>query len=180
MEICIITARIRRMGEGTVFNLSVHTSIGRGGGGFVPIWLADGEGGREVIPSQVWMGEGYPIPGLDGVPYPRSKWGVPHPMSRQGVPHHRSIFGVPHPRSRWGGGVPHLRSGQGYPHPRSGRGYSSPHREWMGVPPPQIRRQISIASTCYATSGVPLAFTQEGFFVDIVITSRYLSFAVCN
>ena len=40
-----------------------------------------------------------------------------------------------------------------------------PDQAWMiGVPPPPIR-QSSIASTCYAAGGVPLAFTQEDFLV---------------
>ena len=37
-----------------------------------------------------------------------------------------------------------------------------PHQDWMGYPP---IRQSSIASTCYAADGVPLAFTQEDFLV---------------
>ena len=62
----IITACIRRIGEGTVFSLSVHTSIGGG-----LLHLADG--GRGVYPSQVKMGRpimlmegGTPISDLDG------------------------------------------------------------------------------------------------------------------
>ena len=53
----IFTARIRKMLEGTVFSLLVHTST-RG-----VLHLADG--GRGVSPFQVWTGGGYPIPGLD-------------------------------------------------------------------------------------------------------------------
>ena len=37
-----------------------------------------------------------------------------------------------------------------------------PIQDWMGYPHP-VRRQISIASTCYAAGGMPLAFTQEDF-----------------
>ena len=37
-------------------------------------------------------------------------------------------------------------------------------RTGWGTPPPPIR-QSSIASTCYAAGGMPLAFTQEDFLV---------------
>ena len=62
-----------------------------------------------------------------------------------------------------GGGVLHLRSGQGgtpgYPPSRTGWGVNLP------PPPTTTRRQSSIASTCYAAGGMPLAFTQEDFLV---------------
>ena len=143
------------MGEGNIFTLvSVHTSIGVGG-----------------TPSQVWMG-GYPILGLDrGIPHPRSGWGVPQVWT-EGYP--RSGRGVPHPRSGWG--VPHPRSGQkvtpwlgldGVPPPTPGLDEVLPQPEdWLGYPLPPIG-QSSIASTCYAASGMPLAFTQENFLVQI-------------
>ena len=71
--------------------------------------------GEEGTPSQVWVGGGYPIPGLGmgGTPARSGWWGVPHPRS--------GLWGVPHP---WGGG--------GYP-----------GQVWMvwgevpGLPPPQ-------------------------------------------
>ena len=54
--------------------------------------------------------------------------------------------------------------GGGYP------GYPQPGLD--GVPPNQVWiRQSSIASTCYAAGGVPLAFTQEDFLVFINDTS---------
>ena len=43
---------------------------------------------------------------------------------------------------------------------------------WMGVTPPlPTHRDSSIASTCYAAGGMPLAFTQEDF---LVFLSLYL------
>ena len=60
-------------------------------------------------------------------------------------------------------GYPPPRPGIGYPPPRPGIGYPPP---WLdGVPPPPQIRQSSIASTCYAAGGMPLAFTQEDFLV---------------
>ena len=78
----------------------------------------------------------YPIPGLDGGGLVP---GVP-PLSRSGW------WRVPRvtPDQVWMVG--------GYP-----------DQVWMGYPPPI--RQSSIASTCYAVGGVPLAFTQEDFLV---------------
>ena len=61
----------------------------------------------------------------------------------------------PHPRSRWGGGSTPSQVQTG----------GTPVQDWMGYPPLSIRRQISIASTCYAAGGIPLAFTQEDFLV---------------
>ena len=65
------------------------------------------------------------------------------------------LGGVPHPRSTWGtppdlGWGTSLDLGRGTP----------PELGW-GNPP----RQISVASTCYAAGGMPLAFTQEDFLV---------------
>ena len=94
----------------------------------------------------------YPIPGLGGgVPHLRSRWGVPHLRSGGGTPSRSGGWGVPHHRSG-GWGVPRV----------------PPNQVWMvggypGYPPPM--RQSSIASTCYAADGVPLAFTQEDFLV---------------
>ena len=125
----VITARIRRMGEGTVFSLSVHTSIG--GGGY-PIQGLDGA-------------RGYPIPDLDGwgtlsqvqmgggLPLPRSRWGNPHPSrSRRGG----GSYPLPGPDGGGGylllltGGVPPsmIRMGGTPEYP--------PHPELDGVHPP--------------------------------------------
>ena len=75
------------------------------------------------------------------------------------------------PSQVWVGGVPHLRSG-GYP---MSRGYpmSGAYPIYGGVPhvrggtpsPGPPIAQSSIASTCYAAGGLPLAFTQEDFLV---------------
>ena len=149
----LITARIRIMGEGTVFSLFVSSHPGG-------------------YPSQVWGG-GYPISGLGGTPsqvlgYPISGLG--------GYPHHRS-GGVPHLRS---GGVPHLRSGGtpsqvwGGPHLRSGWVPLSPEMG-QGTPP------SSIASTCYVAGGMPLAFTQEDFLVcSLKLTFEFFRFWFVN
>ena len=129
---------------------------------------------------------GYPIPGLDGgYPisvgggYPISGWGGTPSQVRgtQGIPPARSGWGstqsTPHPDL--GSGTPHLDLGRGTPYLRWGPPYldlgqGTPHLRWgtpplpeMGYPPPIT--QSSIASTCYAVGGVPLAFTQEDFLV---------------
>ena len=52
----VITARIRRMGEGTVFSLFV-SSHSTGGGGFTPIWLMGG--GGAVQSEHLLRGERY-------------------------------------------------------------------------------------------------------------------------
>ena len=66
-----------------------------------------------------------------------------------------------HPRT-WDGVPP--QTWDGVP-PGHGMGY--PPRPEMGYPP----RQISIASTCYAAGGMPLAFTQEDFLVTVHVRS---------
>ena len=48
-------------------------------------------------------------------------------------------------------------------------GYPPPARSGWGTPPPQT---ISIASTCYAADGMPLAFTQEDFLVHANVGSE--------
>ena len=73
------------------------------------------------------------------------------------------------------GGITPSRSG-----PRSG-GYP-------GIPPivtgtrweypPPVRRQSSIASICYAASGMPLAFTQEDFLVLYIIHLSFMFFVI--
>ena len=106
----------------------------------------------------VWMG-GYPIPGLDG--------------------------GYPIQGLDWGGGTPSQVWMGGYPITGLDRGYP-PTQVWTGVPssqgthhpgldavpplgldgvPPSVRRQSSLASTCYTAGAMPLAFTQEEDFL---------------
>ena len=98
----LITARIRRMGEGTVFSLSVHTS--KMGGGY------------SVLP----MGWRYPIPGQDwGYPNSGPRWGVPPSQVRRrgtpsqvqdrgGTPISGQDGGVHWSQVRTGGGLPQL------------------------------------------------------------------------
>ena len=130
----IFTARIQRIREGNIFSL------------FTPV-----EGGipsqvqMEGYPSQVWMGR-YPIPG-------RSGWrGYPIP-SLNGADTSSQVQIGGAPSQVWMGGAPHPRSGW------STLGY--PHQGLDGVP--LSRRQISIASTCYAAGSMPLVFTQDDF-----------------
>ena len=94
--LCGFTARIRRMGAGTVFSLSVLTLTG----GHTPIPDLDGRG----VPH-LRSGWGYPFPGQDGrgTPFPGQTGGHPHLRSGQGgttIPGQDG--GYPHPRS----GVP--------------------------------------------------------------------------
>ena len=113
------------------------------------------------IPSQVWGG-GYPIPGLGG------GWGVPH-LRSGGTPSKVWVGGYPIPGL---GGYPISGLGRGYPgypHTEVWMVGGTPSQVWIvggaqGTPPPM--RQSSIASTCYAAGGVPLAFTQEDFLVE--------------
>ena len=76
----IFTARMRRMGEGTVFSLFVSPHPDVGGGGQYSISGLDGE-----VPIQL-MG-GVPHLGDWGVPHLRSRWRVPHPADGGGVLH---------------------------------------------------------------------------------------------
>ena len=154
IHVALITARIRRMGEGTVFSLFVSSHLGgvlpQSGLGGVP-HLRSGRGGT---PSQVWLG-GYPIPGLGGRGYPI--------LGLDGVP--------PPTRSGWGTSLP--RPGMGYP-PRPGTG--NPPGTWEGLPPLQTWDWVppptwDIASTCYVAGGMPLAFTQEDFLVFSILVS---------
>ena len=168
-----ITARIRKMREGNIFSLF---TLGGGGNSIsaldrgYPIPGLGEQGGLYPIPgldrggtlSQVWMGRGYPIPGLDGegVPHCTSGWGVPHPRSGQGGTPSQVWMGVPHPRS--GRGLPHFADWgtQGTPLSRPGT------EGTRGTP------LVSKASTCYATGGVPLAFTQEDFLFCVIVFIR--------
>ena len=110
-------------------------------------------------------GGGYPIPvgRVPGEPPTRSGWwGYP------GTPQTRSgwwgghTWGTPSTRSGWGTPQPGLDGGGilGVPSP------PGPGLDGDGGTPDQVWiRQSSIASTCYAVGGVPLAFTQEDFLV---------------
>ena len=76
----------------------------------------------------------------------------------------------PHLADQEGGVPPSFLAGMGYPIlPDWGW-------DWMGVPPSQVRRQSSRASTCYAAGGMPLAFTQEDFLVLVVFFLVFLGF----
>ena len=100
-------------------------------------------------------GRGYPIQLMEGggVVIPGGR--LPHPRFRQGVPCSRSVgYPIPGP----GGGTPFQVEVVGrYPIPGPGR----------EVPPPPIKRQSSIASTCYTAGSMPFAFTQDNFLVSI-------------
>ena len=146
-----------------------------------------------------WQG-GYPIsgPGRGGTPsswwgYPTSRWGwggtpsswwrsTPSQVQVGGVGYPIQLIGVPHPRSRLR--VPHPADGGMIPHTRFRWAYA-PIQDWMGyhhlspppsktgwgiLAPPPLRRQSSIASTCYMEGGMPLAFTQEDLLVISAIT----------
>ena len=147
--------------------MCLSTLAGGGGtpssqwGGGYPIELTRGGG----ITSQVWAA-GYPIPGLDG------EGGYPIPGAGEGYP--MQLMGVPHPRSGWrrypipgpgGGGVPYPADQGGTPSQVWAGG--TPSQVQVGVPHPPVRRQSSIASTCYVADGMPLAFTQEDFLVFV-------------
>ena len=175
------------MGEGNIFSLS--TLAGRGvpcsrsvGGGYpIPgLWVWGGtlsqacgwgephpRSGWGGTPSQAWVG-GYPIPGLCwGYPIPGLGGGLPHPRSGWGYPGYHLArsgwWGYPGypPGQVWMGGVTPL--GQVW---MVGATQDTPPPPGLdGVTPPPPIRQSSIASTCYAADGMPLAFTQEDFLV---------------
>ena len=84
--------------------------------------------------------------------YPSQIWmvgGTPARSGGGGYPSHVWMVGggVPWPGLDAGGGVPSPGLDGGYP--------------WY----PRPIRKSSIASTCYAAGGIPLAFTQEDFLV---------------
>ena len=158
----IITARIRRMTEGNVFTLS--TISGWGG------------------PHPADWGGGVPLPRSGQGGTPSSCWGVPHSQVWTGVPPSQVWMGVPIQLTGGGGTpfpgldgwVPHL--GRGTPTrvpPQQGltptRGNPTP----PGVPPPY---RSSIACTCFAAGGVPLAFTQEDLLVFAIILGGHPRF----
>ena len=142
------------------------------------------DGGDGCIPSRghpiPGQGGGYPIQLTGGEPHPDDGWypitdpgrGYPSQVQPKGGGFPIQVMGIPHPRSGWQ--IPHSRSGSGIntpppPRPRSRTGSGTPPppqaQDWMGYPPLPIRRQSSIASTCYAAGGMPLAFMQEDFHV---------------
>ena len=98
-----------------------------------------GRGGGRVSQPKVWMEGGYPIPGLDG--------GYPIP------------------------GLDRVGGAQGTP---SSPGWGTSHQQ-DGVPPCPGQdgggylNWNSMACTCYAAGGMPLAFTQEEFLVCMCI-----------
>ena len=116
-------------------------------------------------------GGGVPQPGLDG------EGGVPWPGLDGGgcTPARSGWWGVPQPGLDGGGGDPGQiwMVGRGVPQPGLDGGGGTPSQVWMGggVPCPGLDggggRGVpgSIASTCYAAAGMPLAFTQEDFLV---------------
>ena len=122
--------------------------------GDIPIWPTGGNpipGENEGVPSsQVRTG---------GIPPSQVRTGYPLPRSGQGTPSQVRLRGTPHPGPRSGWGVP------GVP-PASRIGYP-PAAGW-GTPP-SSRSQVrtggetpnwnSMACTCYAAGGIPLAFT---------------------
>ena len=116
--------------------------------------------------------------GVPRVPLPdRSRWWG----GTQGTPTIKTWLGYPPPTIKtwlgysppWDGVPPTIKTWLGYPHPGMGYPPTHPH-PWDGYPPQHGTgypptwpppRQSSIASTCYAAGGVPLAFTQEDFLV---------------
>ena len=114
-----------------------------------------------VPPTQVWMvGVPWvPPPGLDEVPPTQ---GIPHQDWMRYPPHHQDWMGYPPTQVWMVGGTPHqdwmrYPPTQGTP-TRNGWGTPHPGLDGGGTPAPPPIRQSSIASTCYATGGVPLAF----------------------
>ena len=117
-------------------------------------------------PSQVQAG---------GTPSPSAGWGTPPSRPGKGVP----------PTWTW--------EGVATPRPDLGREYC-PAWTWEevppcpdlegGTPPPPSPGQVqgrgypnqnSIACTCYAAGGMPLAFTQEDFLVTMNVTPLYVA-----
>ena len=125
-----------------------HPISGLGRGTPSQVWMVGVPG---VPPNQVWMVGEYPGYPLDQVwmvgGTPSQVWMV------GGTPSQVWMVGVPYPRSGWWR-VPRV---------------TPPDQVWIvgGTPPPI--RQSSIASTCYAAGGVPLAFTQ----VDFLVCSKF-------
>ena len=158
----VIAARIRRMREGNIYSLFALA----GGGTLSQVWIGGGD-----TPSQVWTGGGtLSQVQMGGVPHPRSRWGGVPNLLMGGYPHSRSGWrgypGVPPIRTGW---VTPSKTGMGTPLSRTGWG-TPPSKTGWGTP---IRRQISKASTCYASGGVLLASMQEDFLVKMcILTSK--------
>ena len=120
--------------------------------------------GGGVPKVQTW---GYLSVGPDrGVPHPRSGWGYPIPDMDMGVPPSKIRMGG-YPIKDWMG-YPPLGTGRGTLPSRTGWGTTHPPTPHPGLDRAShtIKRHISIASTCYAAGGMPLAFTQEYFLVS--------------
>ena len=179
-----ITARIRRMGK-VMFSVCVSVHTRRGGTpsswwwrGTLSSWWwgvphpADGRGGYPIqlvvggTPAWTWMGGylGYPLAGGPHPGYPLAggpTWGTP----QQGEPHlwyplaGGPTQGTPAGGPTWGTIPP----GRGSPT------WGTPHRGTPpGVPPPPP--PTSTACTCYTVGGMPLAFTQEDFLVNNLLS----------
>ena len=120
----------------------------------------------EGTPSQVWIGGGYPFPGLDGMGVsPSDVWmgGTPFPGLDWGYPLQMVWVGDTPSQVRTGR---HLsRTGWVYPHPDLGRGPLPPRRSGPRVGGTPYHN--SLTCSCYAVGGMPLAFTQEDFLVTV-------------
>ena len=145
--------------QDTIEIITARVRSTREGTVFTGVCLFTFRGGGVPHPADVGGGGG-------GVSHPRSRWGVPHPADGGGVPRPWSR-GVPHPRSGWGRGTSSQVWMETPPPSRT---------RWDTPPPPPVRRQSSIANTCYAAGGMPLAFTQKDFLVtDKFIVKRLLT-----
>ena len=142
--------------------VSVHTSIGGGGGG---TYLPRSEWGDlpsqagEYLPSQVWTGGIPTFPGRGG--------GLPT-LARG----YLDRGYLPWPGGAYlGWGIPTLAGGGTY----LGWGGYLPWQGgtlWGGGVPTFPCRN-SIACACYAAGGMPLAFTQEDFLVICKISDQF-------
>ena len=141
---------------------------------------------------------GNPISGPGGRVSLLGPGGVPHPADR-GTPSQVQVGGTPHLDLGWSPSpprprldrVPPVQNWMGYPPSKTGWGTPIPSiqdcmgytpllaRTGWGTPPPptSIRRQSSIASTCYMAGGMPLAFTQEDFLVCFIFRENLIRVA---
>ena len=90
-----------------------------------------------------------------GTPVPDGGTLVPgggYSQDRTGVPPGKTGHEYSPPKQDWGSPPPTVSTGLGYPVPPGRTGYPL--------------RQNSRVSTCYVADSIPLAFTQEDFFVD--------------
>ena len=128
-------------------------------GGYIFTLSTLAGGGRDTHLRSRWGGGGYPVQVL---------------MVGEGVPPGQVLM-VPPAIKTWLGYSPTLGWGTpstiktwlGYPPPDLGWGTPPTIKTWLGYPPPPTHPldSSSIASTCYAAGGMPLAFTQEDFLV---------------